>query len=190
MSNRLSRKRVLGSLLNTILLFISGAAMASENIQVLTKICVACHGQNGNSNNSAWPNLAGQKRIYLATQLKAFRSGARKNLLMDDIVKNLSDTQIETLAIYYSELPVVVKKHDIVNQQGRNIRSHCLSCHGYKGITVNQQWPNLAGQQKDYLKAQLLAFKQDTRISPEMQVIAKELSDSQIEAVAEYYSQL
>jgi len=190
MSHRLNRKKLLASLLSTILLFVSGAAMASQDIQVLTKACVACHGKNGNSNNSAWPNLAGQKRTYLAIQLRNFRSGARKNLLMDDIVKNLSDTQIEALANYYSEQSVVIKKHEIVNQQGRNIRSHCLSCHGYKGITVNQQWPNLAGQQKNYLQAQLLAFKQGTRISPEMQVIAKELSDSQIEAVAEYYSQL
>ncbi|MCF6193231.1 MAG: cytochrome c, partial [Kangiellaceae bacterium] len=112
MSHRLNQKKLLASLLSTILLFVSGAAMASQDIQVLTKACVACHGKNGNSNNSAWPNLAGQKRTYLAMQLRNFRSGARKNLLMDDIVKNLSDTQIEALANYYSEQSVVIKKHE------------------------------------------------------------------------------
>ena len=72
----------------------------------------------------------------------------------------------------------------------KNVRAYCISCHGKHGITVNEEWPNLAGQQKDYLQKQLLAFRDGTRNGPIMQVIAKELNEAQIEAVAEYYSQL
>lgn len=190
MSNGLSKKVFLKALLGTTLLLVCGVTTASEDIEVLIKTCATCHGDNGNSSNSDWPNLAGQKSTYLAVQLKDFRSGFRKNLVMDKFVKNLSDKQIDALANYYSSQTVAINSVQAENQEGKNIRSYCISCHGVKGITVNQQWPNLAGQQKNYLQAQLLAFKKDIRISPQMQVIAKELSESQIEAVAEYYSQL
>ena len=156
----------------------------------LVSTCTACHGENGNSINSNWPNLAGQKKTYLEIQLKEFRDGTRKDPLMSEFAKKLSDEKISDIAIYYSKQKALIRNISEVNQQGKNVRAHCISCHGVRGFTVNQQWPNLAGQQKDYLKKQLMDFKSDKRTSPQMQVIAKELSDQQIEAVAEYYSQL
>lgn len=72
----------------------------------VSSTCRACHGPKGISPNSQWPNLAGQKRGYLIKQLKAFRSGERKNQLMSPIAMRLSDEQIETLASYYSNLEV------------------------------------------------------------------------------------
>ena len=77
-----------------------------------------------------------------------------------------------------------------MNQLGKNTRAYCISCHGLSGITVNDQWPNLAGQQQKYLQNQLRAYKNGTREGSVMQVIVKEINDSQITAVAEYYSQL
>jgi cytochrome c553 len=67
-------------------------------------ICMACHGVNGISNNDIWPNLAGQKRGYLVKQIKAFRDGDRVDMMMAPMVKSLSDTDIDNLADYYSEL--------------------------------------------------------------------------------------
>jgi cytochrome c553 len=66
--------------------------------------CAGCHGATGISNNPLWPNLAGQKAAYLVKQLKAFRSGARKDPLMDSTAKGLSDADIDNLAAYYSSL--------------------------------------------------------------------------------------
>lgn len=66
--------------------------------------CVACHGENGISNNPIWPNLAGQKDQYLIAQMKAFRDGARKDPLMSPMAAALSDADIENLAAYYSSL--------------------------------------------------------------------------------------
>ena len=56
------------------------------------------------SANSLWPNLAGQKRDYLAKQLKAFRDQDRLDPMMNAIVQSLSDSDIEALAAYYSSL--------------------------------------------------------------------------------------
>ena len=66
--------------------------------------CTACHGKNGISSNSEWPNLAGQQEAYLKNQIKAFRDGVRENVLMSPMVSNLSDQEIEDLAAYFSSL--------------------------------------------------------------------------------------
>ena len=67
-------------------------------------VCATCHGPDGISSNSLWPNLAGQKREYLIKQLEDFRSGARKDPLMAGQAASLSDEDIESLADYYSSL--------------------------------------------------------------------------------------
>ena len=66
--------------------------------------CAACHGAAGISANGMWPNLAGQKEIYLISQLKAFRDGQRKNPMMAPMAAGLSDDDIANLAAYYSSL--------------------------------------------------------------------------------------
>ncbi len=66
--------------------------------------CAACHGANGISANPIWPNLAGQKGPYIVAQLKAFKSGARKNAIMQPMAGGLSDADMENLAAYYSSL--------------------------------------------------------------------------------------
>ena len=44
--------------------------------------CAICHGQNGLSTLPNAPHLAGQPAIYLEEQLKAYRSGQRRNEVM------------------------------------------------------------------------------------------------------------
>jgi len=66
--------------------------------------CQGCHGAAGISNNPVWPNLAGQKAAYIVKQLKAFKSGSRKDPMMDATSKALSDADIDNLAAYYSSL--------------------------------------------------------------------------------------
>ncbi len=70
----------------------------------LAQACTACHGENGKSSNILWPNLAGQKKNYLSKQLHDFREGHRNNLIMEPLAKSLSDTDIEALATYFSDL--------------------------------------------------------------------------------------
>lgn len=66
--------------------------------------CGACHGQNGIGIIPLYPNLAGQKREYLAAQLRAFRDGSRKNPIMSPMAVHLSDSDIEDLAAYLASL--------------------------------------------------------------------------------------
>ena len=66
--------------------------------------CSACHGVAGISANPQWPNLAGQKNIYLMDQIKAFRDGKRESALMAPMAQGLSDEDIENIAAYFSSL--------------------------------------------------------------------------------------
>ena len=80
---------------------LAGDAAAGKSKAMM---CAGCHGPAGISNNDMWPNLAGQKQGYLASSLKAYRSGERKNAMMAGMARGLSDADIANLAAYYSSL--------------------------------------------------------------------------------------
>lgn len=68
----------------------------------------------------------------------------------------------------------------------------CSSCHGPEGRSISSTFPRLAGQQKDYIVAQLQAFRDKTRADPHAKTymwgMAARLSNPTIEAVAAYYA--
>jgi cytochrome c553 len=72
------------------------------------KACVPCHGLDGVSKQPDAPNIAGQVEMYLATQLRHFRSGERKSEIMNIIAQPLSDDDITNLAAYYAGIQVSV----------------------------------------------------------------------------------
>ena len=67
-------------------------------------VCAACHGAEGISSLEIYPNLAGQKEAYLASQLQNYRDGKRENPIMAPMAKPLSDDDIADLAAYYAGL--------------------------------------------------------------------------------------
>ncbi len=66
--------------------------------------CIPCHGANGISVHSTWPNLAGQDKQYLAMQLKAYRDGTRKSAMMYPMAFDLADEDIDDMANYFHQL--------------------------------------------------------------------------------------
>lgn len=65
------------------------------------KGCMGCHGPAGNSPNPAmFPKTAGMEESYLATQLKAFRSGERSNPMMSPMASGLTDEEIANLSAF------------------------------------------------------------------------------------------
>jgi cytochrome c553 len=64
----------------------------------------------------------------------------------------------------------------------------CQACHGANGVSRNPRIPNLAGQQADYLVAQLQAFRSATRKNDLMEAVAAQLSDAEMTALARHWS--
>ena len=66
----------------------------------------------------------------------------------------------------------------------------CANCHGEDGIAVVPGAANLAGQQKEYLIEQLRAFRVGTRQNAQMSVVAKPLTDQDIEELSDWYASI
>jgi cytochrome c553 len=83
------------------------APAVSARTLELSITCQSCHGRDGISVSNNIPNLAGQKAGYLGNQLRAFKSGERKNDLMAAIAGQLSTDDITGLAAYWSARPAI-----------------------------------------------------------------------------------
>jgi cytochrome subunit of sulfide dehydrogenase len=76
-----------------------------------------------------------------------------------------------------------------VSLQMRSLAATCANCHGTEGAAVpGEAMARLAGLQKDYIVAQMLAFKEGKRPATVMHQISKGYSNEQIEALASYFA--
>jgi len=85
----------------------SGTAMAQVEANAgryAAANCANCHGTNGVA-KGAMPSLAGQKKEYIAEQMRAFRDGKRPATLMHQIAKGYSDAQVDAMAAYFASQP-------------------------------------------------------------------------------------
>jgi cytochrome c553 len=71
---------------------------------------------------------------------------------------------------------------------GREKAQLCAVCHGLDGLAKIAEAPNLAGQNEQYLIAQLSAFKSGSRQNELMSIVIQQLSPEDIENLAAYYS--
>lgn len=161
--------------------------------------CAACHGKTGVSVNPIWPNLAGQHNDYLVNSLMAFKSGTRKNDTMSAMAAGLSEADIRNVAAYFSSNSCKVTGGDKAKVDAGKARvatAGCAACHnsgglhnpGAAGISASKSWPNLAGQNADYLTNSLKSFKDDSRSHAVMSSIAKALSDADIDNISAYFA--
>jgi cytochrome c553 len=172
--------------------------------QIVTKVCAACHGADGNSSSSANPSLAGQHADYIAKQLAEFKSGQRKNPVMLGMTASLSPADMKNLGLYFESQkpkPRAARNAELVKIGQQIYRggvvakgiAACASCHGPNGAGMPAQFPRLAGQYAEYTIAQLQAFRTAERGNDPlkmMRMTAAKLSDQEIQAVAEYLAGL
>ena len=173
-----------------------------------TAVCSSCHGPNGNSANPDWPRLAGQSAVYIAEQLRLFKSGVRNNPIMKPLANTLSDQDISDVAVYYQAQTIAgleadpsfwTAGYDLYRSgdKARNIPA-CVACHGPVGRgSLVSGFPALRAQQSVYVVKQLNDYASGARYkgpSPAtaskngvmMFTIATRLSPEQIRDVASY----
>ena len=196
----------------SVALSLSGLAQASETQAAkpdlaageakVTAICAACHTADGSRGASANPILQGQHPEYLVKQLTEFKEGKRKNAVMSGMAAMLSPEDMKNVAAYFATKKAkdrAAKNKDLVALGEKIYRGGiakknvpaCAGCHSPNGAGMPAQYPRLAGQHGDYTKAQLTAFRQGERTnSAQMAAIAANLSDKEIEALADYIAGL
>jgi cytochrome c553 len=73
---------------------------------------------------------------------------------------------------------------------GRQKAGVCAACHGPLGLSTTPDAPNLAGQPAEYVSAQLKAYRSGTRKHEVMSLMAKPLSDADIDNLAAWFASL
>lgn len=174
-----------------IFLFSSSVFAADVNAgKAKATLCQGCHGTNGISKSSQYPSLAGQRATYIEAQLKAFQTNSRTNSTMQGMAGNLSEEDIKNIAAYFSSLTSESAGGDaVLAKKGQNKFAMCAGCHGSKA-EGRGSFPKLAGQQSEYLKKQLLSFKNGSRKGGPMNAIISSLSEQDISEIAEYLGSL
>ncbi|MFN4237571.1 MAG: c-type cytochrome [Vogesella sp.] len=169
---------------------------------IADQVCAACHGADGNSVASANPTLAGQHAKYLENQLKAFKSGERKNPIMMGMAAPLTPADMANVAAYFSSQKVKPREAADKSQMplGKKIYTAgnpaskvpaCMACHGPAGKGFPDQYPALGSQHAAYITKQLNDFKAGTdRKNAIMHDIAMRMTDAEMKAVSEYISGL
>ncbi len=158
--------------------------------------CANCHGKDGVSNIRYVPHLAGQRREYLVTQLRAFQGNMRKNPGMHAVVQPLTEKSINDIAAFYwaqgqtkrtesdggSSVTLKPKFAELVEK--------CDRCHEANEFNQEaiQQYPILAGQRQEYLAHEMRDFQsKHMRENEMMYAMTDILIGEEVDKLAEYY---
>ncbi len=177
----------------------SGDAVAGREKSLL---CQGCHGEEGISIEGLIPKLAGQYSKYIAKELRNYQAGTRSHQIMNAMAATISDDDLADIAAYFASR-TKMKGAGSNNEVGKKLFLRgdisrtvvaCVNCHGVngKGLTPNtSMFPVIGGQQKDYIRRQLVNFRKGDRTnSPNgiMNRITQKLTDDELEALADYVS--
>ena len=170
--------------------------------------CTTCHGAEGRATASGYfPRIAGKPVGYLYEQLLNFRDGRRQQIQMQNLLENLSDRYLLEFAEYFASLKLPYPPPDTGTPADAGLLAHgerlvregdpahglpaCASCHGEQLSGLEPGVPGLLGLSRDYLNAQLGAWRIDQRraLAPDcMADIAKRLRPEDVSALTAWLS--
>lgn len=181
-------------------------ALASADVDALMQDCNSCHGDNGVSQSSDIPTIAGLAEFVHVDALfiyqdearpckeSEYRQGdtSRAATTMCALAADLSEDDIEALAMAYAELPYVKATQEFDADKaaaGKAIHDKdCDRCHTEEGTNPDDEAGMLGGQQMGYLRDTFAAYADGSREQPgKMQQKLDALSADDIEALVHYY---
>lgn len=180
-------------------------AKFEDSIAQRTLACVACHGQQGRAGpDGYYPRLAGKPAGYLYNQLVSFRDGRRHYALMTNLLAPLSDAYLREIADHFASLdlpypppqPANTSVDMLTRGETLVLRGDaalklpaCIQCHGAALMGVAPAVPALIGMPRDYLNAQLGAWRTGNRHAnaPDcMAQVAQRLAPADISALSQW----
>jgi len=169
-------------------------------------LCKGCHGETGNSTETLIPKLAGQYGKYIAKQVRNYQAGIRTHQIMGAVAATVNDDDLADISAFFGSQPVMAGNGSgSDNTLGKNLFLYgdmsrmlvaCVQCHGINGkgkTPDNAAFPILGGQHKDYLYGQLINFRLGDRSNSPggvMNIMVQRLSDTELNALAEYIAGL
>lgn len=201
-TSMLRRAFALASMLALAASFAAPAA-AQDAKTIAATVCIACHGEDGNSAVPMFPKIAGLQESYILKQLRDFQSGRRKSDIMAPVVAGLKPEDYAPLAALYSSQKIKASTDadkkaasfgKMVYFEGNEETGvpACIGCHQPQGAG-HLIYPRIGGQHVTYVTQQLKNFASGERnndVSRFMRVIAKRMSEEEIDSVAAYLAGL
>ena len=185
-----------GIALGCVILASSALAQDKAAPPEKAQTCIACHGPNGNSENPAYPILAGQSWRYIYIELKDFKEGRRSDPVMSPMAAGLSRDDMIALGNYFATqkpLPIKFNADPARVAAGKKISDAvlCPMCH-LGGFVGHNEIPRVAGQYPEYVEKQLRDFKARRRTNDagNMTSVSATLSDDDIVNLAHYIANL
>lgn len=155
--------------------------------------CLTCHGPVNPPLGSPPvhpPKLIGGRPDALFLALLAYRRGTRTDAIMQAAIASLSLQDLRDLAAYLAAegplRPPAPAEADTWAHE--KVHRDCTACHGETGMGEMWGIPVLTGQNRDYLVAALMAYRDGTRRNATMGPIAARLTPQEIERLAEYFA--
>jgi len=183
----------------------SSAPVFEDNMAQRTLACTACHGKEGRAGpDGYYPRIAGKPAGYLYNQLLNFRDGRRRYGLMARLLDPLSDAYLLEIAQHFAALDLpyaaprppaasaaVLERGRLLALQGDEAAKipACVQCHGAALTGALPNTPGLLGLSRDYLNAQLGAWRAGQRRAhaPDcMAQIARQLRPEDLSAVTNW----
>jgi cytochrome c553 len=163
--------------------------------------CQGCHKADAAGvREGVYPRLTGQHASVLIKQITEIRAGIRSNPKMLAFVEDpaISMEEIGDIAAYLSSLTSVRengKGADDMSARGKKLftDNKCFECHGKNGEgNAAKAYPVVAGQHYGYLLREMKLIMKGTRgnSNPDMVKAISKLSQSDLEAAADYLSRL
>lgn len=179
-------------------------------------LCAACHGADGNSPAPTFPKIAGLGEKYLFKQLQDIQADRRIIPEMTGMLTGKTEQDLRDLAAFYNSNTLQVsgaKPQEVLINAGIKVDGlelgeriyragnletqvpSCMGCHSPKGLGNEPAgFPRLGGQYAEYIAKQLRHFRAGERTndgdSQVMRQVAAQMSDAEIDAVANYISGL
>jgi cytochrome c553 len=169
----------------------------AEGRRIAATSCARCHGADGIAIAKGIPHLAGQRPAYLMLELRAYKSGARDDKTMEEIVKVLNDTTLVQVAAFYASLPSPTPARAAIPKPapakdpigaGRAAAAACAGCHGEGGVTRSAGTPSLVGLDPKYLLAAMTGYKSGHRKQELMKSLLSAVGEADMKNIALYYA--
>jgi cytochrome c553 len=180
-----------------VLLLILLLPAHAQSLQERQAVCLACHGENGQSQTPEVPSLGAQPEYYITIQLVMFREKLRVVDVMNQVMAETSDDVVRELASFVSKLPAPQPLADSPDparmERARALaqQNHCGVCHR-PDFAGGENVPRLAGQREDYLVNALRGYKDNSRrgYDASMADVIQPVTDEQILDLSYYLARV
>ncbi len=196
------------------LAFFAAAMLAASSayagdLDAMMEDCNGCHGDNGVSQWTDVPTIAGLAEFVHVDALYIYQDEARPcaeseyrqgdtsrpPVTMCAIAAELSEDDIDALAAAYAELPYVKATQEFdaaLAATGEGLhKQHCDRCHSDAGTNPDDEAGMLGGQMMGYLRTTFAEYKDGSREQPgKMKEKMDLLSSEDEEALIHYYGSI